>query len=148
MNPAPVGFEFGFAGTAGADAAAQPGHRRAVAGQPRQQIVQLRQLHLQLAFSRAGAARENIQDQLRPVEHLDVQRFFQIALLRGRQLAVEDHRGRFVELDLRLQLFHFAGADEASPHRSCGRDWICRLRHSRAGATWPAPPAPPSIPRR
>ncbi len=121
MNPAPVGFEFRFARTSGADAAAQPRHRRAVPGQPRQQIIQLRQLHLQLAFPRPRAARENIQDQLRPVQHLHVQRAFEIALLRGRQLAVENHRGRFVEQNLRLQLFHFAGADNVAASDSWTR---------------------------
>ena len=81
-----------FARTAGADAAAQARHRRAVAGQPRQQVVQLRQLHLQLAFARAGAAGEDIEDQLRAVEDLDIERLLQIALLGGRQFAVEDDR--------------------------------------------------------
>ena len=118
VNPAAVGFELGFAGTARADAAAQPRHRRAVPGQPRQQIVQLRQLHLQLAFPRARPPRENIQDQLGPVEHLDVQRPLQIALLRGRQIAVEnDHRG-VVKMNLALQLLHFAGADQSGRIRA------------------------------
>ena len=91
VNPPPVGFEFGFARPARSDSAAQPRHRRAVAGQAGQQIIQLRQLHLQLAFARARAPREDIQDELGPVENLDVQRFFQIALLGRRQLVVEDH---------------------------------------------------------
>ena len=90
---------------------AQPRHGRSVSGQARQQVVQLREFHLQLAFPGARAAREDIEDQLRAVEHLHVQRLFQIALLRGRQLAIENHHVGFVQVDQRLQLFHFAGAD-------------------------------------
>ena len=99
---------------------------------PRQQIIQLRQLHLQLAFARAGAPGENIQDQLGAVDDLDVQRFFQIALLGGRQIVVEDHHGRIVEMDLRLELVDFAGADQRGRIRPRpGLDEA--LGHARAG---------------
>ena len=56
MNAPAVGFELGFAGASGSDAAAQPRHGRAVAGQPRQQIVQLRQLDLQAGLPGCGRA--------------------------------------------------------------------------------------------
>ena len=51
-DAAAVGFEFGFAGSAGADAAAQTGDCDALAREPRQQIFQLRQFDLQTAFAR------------------------------------------------------------------------------------------------
>ena len=111
VNAAAVGFQFGFARAARADAGAQPRHGRAVSRQSRQQVVQLREFHLQLAFPGSRPAREDVQDQLRPVEHLHVQRPLQIALLGGRQLAVEDHHSGVVQVDQRLQLFDFAGAD-------------------------------------
>ncbi len=56
-DPAAIGFEFGFAGASRADAAAEPRQRGARADQPRQQVLQLRQLDLQLAFARARALR-------------------------------------------------------------------------------------------
>ena len=57
VDAPPIGLQLRLAGTARADAAAQPGHLHAPAGQPRQQVIQLRQFHLQAAFPRAGAAR-------------------------------------------------------------------------------------------
>ena len=69
LNPAAVGFELRFAGAAGADAAAQLRHGFASPGQPRQHVLELRQLHLQLAFAGAGVARKNVEDELRAVEH-------------------------------------------------------------------------------
>ena len=139
VNPPPVGFEFGFAGTARADSAAQPRHRRAVAGQPGQQIIQLRQLDLQLAFAGSRAPGENVQDELGPVEDLHVQRFFQIALLRGRQLLVEDHHRRIVKVDLRLELVDFAGADQRRRIGARPRSGSTARRRSRP--RWrPGPP--------
>ena len=114
MNAAAVGFELGLAGASGADASAEARHGRAVAGQTRQKIIQLRQFDLQFSFAGAGAAGKNIQDQLRAVQDLYVQLFFQIALLGGRKLAIEDHRGRVVQADLGFQILHFAGAYEGS----------------------------------
>ena len=62
------------------------------AGQARQQMLQLGQFHLQFAFARAGALRENVQDQRRAVQHLAAEDLFQIAALRGGKLIVEHHR--------------------------------------------------------
>jgi hypothetical protein len=114
MNPPPVRFELRFTRPSGPDATAEPRHRRAMPCQPRQQVIQLCQFHLQLAFARPRPARENIQDQLRPVQDFTIQLFFQIALLCGRQFTVENNRGRFVVEDLRLQFLHFSGTDERS----------------------------------
>ena len=61
-----------FARPARADAAAQPRHLHAVPGQPRQQVVQLRQLHLQPAFAGARARGEDIEDELGAVDDLGI----------------------------------------------------------------------------
>ena len=68
VDAAAVGFELRLTGAARADAAAQPGHLDAPAGQARQQVVQLRELHLQAAFPGARAAGENVEDQLRAID--------------------------------------------------------------------------------
>src|SRR5580704_2710100 len=60
----PVGFEFLFARSACADSAAEPRKLFAASREPRQQIIQLRQLHLQLTFARPRVARKNIEDEL------------------------------------------------------------------------------------
>ena len=52
--------------------------------------LQLRELDLQLAFARPRAAREDVEDQLRAVEHLALERRLEVAQLRRRQLVVED----------------------------------------------------------
>ena len=89
-NAPPVDFELGFAGTAGADAAAQARQMGPLARQARQQIFELRQLDLQLAFVAARALGENIENQLAAVDDANFERRFQIALLRRRQILVDD----------------------------------------------------------
>ena len=60
------------------------------ADEPRQQVLQLRELDLQLAFARPGAAREDVEDQLRAVDDLAAERLLEVAQLRRAQLVVED----------------------------------------------------------
>ena len=98
-----VGFELGFAGASRADAAAQPRQRRAGADEPRQQVFQLRELHLQLAFARPRAAREDVEDELRAIDDLAADLLLDLPQLRRRQLVVEDD-----DVDVGL------GADAAS----------------------------------
>ena len=112
IDPPAVRFQLRFTRTARADAAAQAGHFRAPSGEARQQIIQLRQLHLQLPFARPGAAGENIQDQLRPVQNLAIERAFQIAKLGGRKFSVEQHHVGFMEIHQAAQFIQFAGADQ------------------------------------
>ncbi len=57
-------------------------------------MLELRELHLQLAFVGLRALRENAQDQLGAVEHGAAELFFEVALLAGLQVVVEDHRRR------------------------------------------------------
>ena len=38
--------------------------------------------------------REDIQDQRRAIEHARVKKFFQVALLRGREFIVKDHQSK------------------------------------------------------
>ena len=71
---ATVDLELRLARAAGADAAAEPRHGGAAPGQARKHVAKLRQFHLQPALARARAAREDIEDQLGPVDHLRLQR--------------------------------------------------------------------------
>ena len=52
----------------------------------------LGQLHLKAALSSAGMAREDVQDEGAAVDDLDLEVVFQIALLVGRELVVEDRQ--------------------------------------------------------
>ena len=91
LHPAAVGFQLRFAfAAAHADAARLP---RQVAPEPRQarqQMLELRQLDLQLAFARAGALGEDVENQRRAVQDFAVENLFEVAALRGRQFVVEN----------------------------------------------------------
>ncbi len=85
-----VGLELGFAGAPRADAAAEPRQLGAAAHEAGQQVLELRQFHLQLALARARAAREDVEDELRAVDDLAPEPLGQLTELGGRQFVVED----------------------------------------------------------
>ena len=86
---AAVGLELGFTGSAQADTAFLPLEVSPAAHQPRRQVLELRQLHLQLALEGLRTLREDIQYQSGTIEHPALQFAFEIALLRRRQRVVE-----------------------------------------------------------
>ena len=74
----PVGLELRFAGAARADGCARTGLALEMgphAGQPRQQIFILRELHLQPALLCAGALGENIENESAPVHDAHAELF-------------------------------------------------------------------------
>ena len=73
-----------------------PSRDSAAAGadQPRQQILQLRQLDLPLPFPRARAPREDVENQLRAIDDFATDPLFNLTKLRRRQLVVENRRRR------------------------------------------------------
>src|SRR5205807_6578213 len=89
-DAAAIRFQFRLAGSARADSAAEAREGVAGAGEPRQQVFQLGELDLQLAFARAGATGEDVEDQLRAIDDLAAHLFLDVAKLRRRQLVVED----------------------------------------------------------
>ncbi len=96
-DPAPISLDLGLAGPAGPDAAAAghpasglAGQRLAPATQPGQQVLQLGELDLGLALLAAGMLGENIQDQRRAVDDLDLHDALELAELPGGELAVAD----------------------------------------------------------
>src|SRR5204863_2747637 len=91
-DTAAVRLQLGFAGAQGADPAALPRQRVARSDQPRHQVLELRQLDLQLAFTGPRAPGEDVEDELRPIDDLAIERPFEVAQLRRRQLVVEDDR--------------------------------------------------------
>ena len=82
---AAVAFELGLTGTAQTDAAdALAGEVSPEAGQPRQPVFELGQLDLEAPLVGRRAAGEDIENQSRPVDDLDVERALEVALL-GRE---------------------------------------------------------------
>lgn len=80
-DAAPVILELLLTRSACADAAAETRQHGPATRQPRQEIVQLRQLHLQLPFAAARPASKNVEDELRAVDNPQVERLFEIAKL-------------------------------------------------------------------
>ena len=90
IDTATVYLQLGLAWPARTDAAAKAGQNQALPSQAWQVILELCQLDLQLALTRAGPLGKDIQDQSRTVNDLDAEDLFQIMLLGRRQLIVED----------------------------------------------------------
>ena len=67
---------------------------RPCAGQPRQIVTVARKLHLKHRLPGPRAFRKDIQDDLLAVEHFHGTLFFNIALLRRTEFAVENQDGR------------------------------------------------------
>ena len=79
-----VFFELGFAGAAQADAAFVARQVGPHLPEPRQRVFELGQLDLEPGLGRAGPGREDVEDELAAIEHLDAGGFFQVAHLAGR----------------------------------------------------------------
>src|SRR5262249_40678336 len=111
-HPPTGDLELSFAGATRAGATPEPREMRPRARQARQEVVELRQLDLQLALEAAGAGGEDVEDQLAAVEHLDVEALGEGALLAWAQVLVDDHhRGAMLTHGL-LELLDLALADE------------------------------------
>ena len=92
-DQAPVGLELGLAGAPGADAAAGARKVGPHPSQPRQLVLELRQLDLEAAFVGLGVQGEDVEDQARAIDDLGLDGLFEGALLGGRKLVVGDQDG-------------------------------------------------------
>ena len=111
-DDAPVGLELRLAGPAQADAALLALEVGPAAHQAAADMLQLRQLHLELALVAAGALREDVEDQRVAIEHAPLGELLEIALLAGRERVVdEDHVRRGARGEL-FQLARLAAAHE------------------------------------
>src|SRR5262249_14843364 len=91
-------LELRLARTSATDPAGETAQRVVPRAEPRQRVLQLRQLHLQLAVRALRALREDVQDELRSVDDLQIRPRRNAARLRRAQLLVEDQR-LCVEID-------------------------------------------------
>ena len=80
--------------------------------QSRQQMLQLRQLDLQLAFTGPGPLSENIQNQRRAIQNLAIEDLLQIAALRRRKFVVENDRIDIRPAAMQRKLVRLAFANE------------------------------------
>ena len=127
-DTAAIGFEFLFARAACANAAAKAREFFAASGEAREQVIQLRQLDLKLAFTRAGVRGKNVENELRAVNHAAADSLLHIAKLNGREIVVHDYERDAMEFG-----FHADFVDLTAPDES-GR--IERLANLQQGASY------------
>src|SRR5690606_2112226 len=110
-DAAPVNLELRLTGAARADATTQAAHRLTAAGQARQLVLELRQLHLHLRFAPASVLGEDVEDHLRAVEHLELRQRLDLPRLRRGELPVEDDEVSVLVERERHRLLQLALAD-------------------------------------
>ena len=110
-NHAAVGFELRFAGSAQPDATADAREVRPHPRQTREQILELRQLDLELGFVTARARRENVENNLGAIHDAHAEILLELDALDGSQRLVEQHQGRTRRRQLILERFDFALAE-------------------------------------
>ena len=132
---AAVGLELRLAGAARADAAAEALEVLPHPAHARQVVFELRELDLQLALGRDGVLRENVEDQLRPVDDARVESVLEVALLRRVELVVDDHAlgARLAEAHLQLLELALADVGAAGRPRPSLNDGADRLDARSAG---------------
>jgi len=72
----------------------------------------LREFHLKFAFPGVRAPRENIQNELGPVNDLTASLFFQVSLLSGREFVIENQKVQRASGNAPVQLFSLPAADK------------------------------------
>ena len=87
----PVDLELLFARPYGADAAHMLGKMRPRVREARVQRFHLGELHLDAGLVGARVLCKNVEDELRPVDHLALHDLLDVAYLARGQLSVDDH---------------------------------------------------------
>lgn len=88
---AAIDFELGFTRAASTDTATETGEHDAFTGEARQEVIELCELYLQLSFASTGTGSEEVEDELGAIQNFKLKFPFEIALLGGRQFAIEEN---------------------------------------------------------
>ena len=110
-NHSAVGFELRLAGPAQSDTAANTRQVGPHAREPRQQVLELRELDLELGFVAARARREDVEDDLGAVHDAHAETLFELDALHRRERFVEQDQRRAGGGQLALQRFDLALAE-------------------------------------
>jgi hypothetical protein len=108
IDQSAVRLELCLAGPAHADAAAELLEVRPHPRQPRQRVLELRELDLHLGFARSRAGGEDVEDELSPIDDARAQRLLDVVPLTRRELVVEDDQRRVLLAHHRLELLELA----------------------------------------
>jgi uncharacterized protein YjiS (DUF1127 family) len=85
-----VDFELRFAWASRPDSTLLPLEVIPHPHQARQCVLELRQLDLDLRALRLGVTREDVEDELRAVDDIEVEDLFEVSCLSGREVVAED----------------------------------------------------------
>ena len=150
-----VGLDLRLARAPGADTAVHAAGAEALEVRPepahaREVVLQLRKLDLELALGRVRVVGEDVEDDRRPVDDRDAERFLDVALLARQQLVVTGDQVRVRVLDGAFQLLELAAPevtvgvgllaplDELAHSRDAGRaEQLAQLREVRLGRADP-----------
>ena len=113
-DAATVGFELGFTWAAGADTTTLAGEGEALTGEAGEDVLELGEFHLQAAFSSAGSAGEDIEDELGAVDDANADGPFQIALLGGGKVVIKDDDVGLGGFGIFLEFLNLALTEEGS----------------------------------
>ena len=105
-----VGLDLRFAGTPHAYTAALALEVGPHAGQPREKVLVLRQLHLSAGGSRLRPLGEDVENKARAVQDLYLELPLDVAHLFGREVVVEDYEPYLVVFHIGTYLLELAGA--------------------------------------
>ena len=112
-DQSPVGLDLGLAGAAEkTEAASLPLQMRPTTHQPTGLVIQMREFHLKTTFRRSGPLAEDFENETGPVDHLDANLVFQVPLLDGTQLRIDDQQFCFTVSDNLRDLFHLPAAQK------------------------------------
>src|SRR5438105_374328 len=75
-------------------------------------MLQLRELNLEFAFARAGALRENVENQRGPIQNFATESQFKITTLSGRKFVVKNHGVDAIAFAVLREFSGFASADK------------------------------------
>src|SRR5690606_33902123 len=118
LNKPSVRLDLRFAGTAEkTEAAALTLQMGPAPHQAAFLIVEVSKLDLQRAFARMRAFTENFENKPRPVEDLEVPRLFEVALLHGAEMPIDNDESGFEFFEKPLQLLNLAFADQCGGAR-------------------------------
>ena len=89
---AAIGLKLGFAWASRSDASAELRHGATASRKARELVFKLGQFYLELPFAGLGVAGEDVEDELRTIDHMAWQPGFDVAQLRRSEVVVEENK--------------------------------------------------------
>lgn len=112
VDLATIRLELRLTRTPRSNAAAKLRHRSTASRQTRQLVLQLRKLHLKLAFASPRVPSKDVQDQLRSIDHMARKPSFNVAKLRWGKVVVKQNQRRVRARHHLNNLFKLALTDQ------------------------------------